>query len=151
MADTAGTADPQRPLPPIDEPDTLPFWQATREQQFQLPVCSQCSALVWYPRAHCPTCGSLELVWQTIPQPATGVIYTFTVVRRHAHPFFATRVPYVVAWIDMDGGPRLLTEVIDVDPEQVRVGDRVALTWEIHEELSLPVFTPVGPSTEGSS
>ena len=63
-------------------------------------------------------------------------------VRRHTHPFFAARTPYVVAWIDLDVGPRLLSEVITADASSVAIGDRVSLTWEDHEQVSLPLFTP---------
>ncbi|MDP7575364.1 MAG: OB-fold domain-containing protein, partial [Pseudomonadales bacterium] len=57
-------------------------------------------------------------------------------------PFFRNLVPYVVAWIDLDEGPRLLSNVIDVAPEEVSIGQRVELTWEEHDELNIPLFKP---------
>jgi|HubBroStandDraft_2_1064218.scaffolds.fasta_scaffold74553_2 uncharacterized OB-fold protein len=134
---------PVRPLPAADEPDTRPLWEGSREQELRYPVCDACHRLIWYPRAHCPSCGSLSVTWVAAATPVEGAIYTFTVVRRHLHPFFATRVPYVVAWIDLDAGPRLLSEVTDADPDAVRIGDRVRLHWERHESLSLPLFAPL--------
>ena len=134
-------ASPQRPLPAMD-PDIAPFWQATKEHRFSCPFCDDCGHLIWYPRAHCPSCGSTAVSWRDLPAPVVGQVYTHTVVRRHGDPFFAARAPYVVAWVDIDGGPRVLTEIVEVDADAVAVGDRVALTWEDHDELSLPVFVP---------
>jgi uncharacterized OB-fold protein len=142
-SDRAAETAPVRPLPAVDEPDTRPLWEGTREQELRYPVCDDCHRVVWYPRAHCPSCGSLSLTWVTAPAPVEGTVYTFTVVRRHGDPFFAARAPYVVAWIDLDAGPRLLSEVTDSDPDAVRIGDRVRLHWEVHEELSIPLFTPL--------
>ncbi|MGA1109638.1 MAG: OB-fold domain-containing protein [Pseudomonadales bacterium] len=59
------------------------------------------------------------------------------------HPFFRNLVPYVVAWVDLEEGPRILTNVVDVaDVDQVTIGMPLELTWEEHEELSIPLFKP---------
>jgi uncharacterized OB-fold protein len=131
-----------RPLPEEFGPDAAEFWEGARLGEFRVLRCDRCDAVIWYPRAHCPTCGSREVTWSVRPAPVTGVIYTFTVVRKHTHPFFAPRTPFVVAWVDVDDGPRLLTEVAGVDVDQVRVGDRVVLRWEEHESVKLPTFVP---------
>jgi uncharacterized OB-fold protein len=132
----------ERPLPTADDPDLVRLWQGTLEHELRFPACDDCGAVIWYPRAHCPSCSSLSVSWQTLPVDAVGTVYTFTVVRRHGHPFFAARTPYVVAWIDIDDGPRILTEVVEVDADEVKVGDRVVLRWEDHDDLNLPVFAP---------
>ena len=135
------TTQAQRPLPRFPEPDTEPFWRATKDHELRYPVCTACGGVVFYPRRHCPHCGSLELRWET--SKGEGTIYTFSVVRQNRHPAFAPLVPYVVAWIDLDEGVRLLSNVVGVAPEEVRVGQRVRVTWEDHGEVSLPLFRPV--------
>lgn len=135
--------DVTRPLPAEFGPDSETFWEGTRRREFRVLHCVRCDQLIWYPRAHCPHCGSFDVAWSALPEPVTGEIYTFTVVRRHAAPFFAARTPYVVAWVDVDNGPRLLTEVLSDDVDAVRIGDRVALRWEEHESVTLPTFVPV--------
>jgi uncharacterized protein len=144
----APAARPQRPLPDLGEPGLSPAWAGFAAQEFRYPSCDDCGQVIWYPRAHCPSCGSLSLAWHTVPAPVNGTVYTFTVVRRHTHPFFGSRTPYVVAWIDLDAGPRLLSEVVNADPGAIAIGDRVTLTWEDHEGVSLPLFTPHTRGTE---
>lgn len=140
MTDTA--VRPTRPLPRFPQPDTAPFWDATRDGRLTYQVCRRCRGIVFYPRAHCTHCTSLDLESRT--STGRGTIYTFTVIRQHGHPFFRSRVPYVVAFIDLEEGFRMLAEVSGVAPEDVRVGQRVGLEWEDCGEVRVPVFTPAG-------
>jgi hypothetical protein len=135
-------AEATRPLPKLAEHDTRPFWQATKQKQLRFQRCEDCEALVFYPRAHCPVCGSRSLRWET--SAGLGTVYTWSVVRQSYHPFFRTLVPYAVAWIDLDEGPRLLSNVVGVDDPgaDVSVGMRVRVEWEEHEELAIPLFRP---------
>lgn len=137
------SADERRPLPATTDPDTAGFWAGTRHQEFRVPRCDHCGRQVWYPRAHCPHCGSFALTWEALPEPVAGTVYTFTVVRRHAQPFYAGRVPYAVAWIDLDGGPRVLSEVAADDVDALRIGDRVEVRWEEHPDRTVPTFVRV--------
>ena len=71
-------------------------------------------------------------------------MYTYSIVRQSYHPFFRSMVPYAVAWIDLDEGPRLVSNVVGVeDPASVRIGMRVKVRWEEHEALCVPLFEPV--------
>ncbi len=115
------------------------MWAATREHELRYQTCEDCCTVVWYPRAHCTRCGSARLRWQ--PSAGLGTVYTFTVVRQHPHPFHRARLPYVTALVDLDEGFRVLTELVGVAPEAVAIGQRVAITWEDHEELAIPLFT----------
>jgi len=136
-------AEPTRPLPSLKERDTRAFWEATKERALRFQRCNDCETLVFYPRAHCTSCGGHDLAWHT--SKGEGQIYTFSVVRQSYHPFFRARVPYAVAWIDLDEGPRLLSNVVAVaDPAaELRVGQRVQVEWEAHEELAIPLFRPL--------
>jgi uncharacterized OB-fold protein len=136
-------AVPERPLPVFPEPDTEPFWAATREHRLVYQVCPGCGEIVFHPRAHCTGCLSGELEWRE--SAGRGTVYTFTVIRQHAQPYFRQRTPYVVAFIDLDEGFRMLAE-IEADPAAVRVAQRVALAWEDHAEVSIPLFRPDEPA-----
>jgi uncharacterized protein len=133
---------PTRPLPSLDELDTAPFWRATREHQLRYQQCDACGTVVWHPRAHCTGCTGGTLSWHTAS--GQGSVYTFSVVRQSYHPFFRTRVPYAVAWIDLDEGPRILSNVVGVkDPSaDITCGQRVTVEWEDHDEVSIPLFRP---------
>lgn len=140
--------EPARPLPALHEPDTGPFWQACAQHRLTYQRRRDTGEVVFYPRA-APDGAELE----TCESAGLGTVYTFTVVRQHGHPFFRAHTPYVVAYVDLDEGFRMLAE-IDVDPGSgpgaVHIGQRVELGWEDHvaadgggpERVAVPVFRP---------
>jgi uncharacterized OB-fold protein len=136
-------SEPKRPLPNLTELDTRPFWEATKEKKLRYQRCDDCNTVVFYPRRHCTNCLSQKLSWHTAS--GQGTVYTYSIVRQSYHPFFRTLVPYAVAWIDLDEGPRLLSNVVGIaDPgKDIKVGQRVMVEWEAHEELAVPLFKPV--------
>jgi uncharacterized protein len=136
--DGAGTA-PQRPQPTLSEPDTAPFWAATKQHRLTYQVCASCGAITFYPRRHCAGCLSTDLQWHD--SAGTGTVYTYTVIRQHGMPYFRSRLPYVVGFVDLDEGFRLLAE-IDAPPDVVQVGQRVVVGWEDHADVAVPVFRP---------
>lgn len=130
---------PERPLPALSEPDTGPFWEATKEHRLTYQRCASCEQIVFYPRRHCPGCLGGDL--RPMDSAGQGTVYSYTVIRQHGHPYFRGRLPYVVGFIDLDDGFRLLAE-IDAPPDDVRIGQRVSVAWEDHAELAIPVFQP---------
>ncbi len=130
---------PERPLPQFPEPDTEAFWAATAGHRLTYQVCGNCGQIVFYPRRHCTGCTGGDL--EQRDSAGRGTVYSFTVIRQHRQPFFRARVPYVVGLIDLDEGFRMLAE-IDAPPDAVRVNQRVAVGWEDHTGLSVPVFRP---------
>jgi len=135
--------DITRPLPKLEELDTRPFWQATQKRQLTYQQCDNCGTIVFYSRAQCTGCTDSQLSWKTAS--GKGTVYTYSVVRQSYHPFFRNLVPYAVAWIDLEEGPRILSNITGVeDPlTQVKIGQSVAVVWEEHEELCIPLFKPV--------
>ena len=135
-------SESKRPIPSAKEHDTQKFWAATKNNEFKYQQCSSCNTVIFYPRAHCTVCTSGELEWKA--SAGEGTVYSFSVVRQSYHPFFRNLVPYVVAWIDMDEGPRILSNVIGLDDpgNDVSIGQKVRVAWEEHETLSIPLFKP---------
>jgi uncharacterized OB-fold protein len=128
-----------RPLPVIDA-DTAPFWAAARERKLLLQRCRSCGEHVFYPRSICPHCHQLELDWVEVS--GRGRIYSYTVARRPAGPAFVDEVPYVLVLVDLDEGPRMLSNLRVSDVDSVRIGQRVQADFEpVSEEITLPVFT----------
>ena len=127
-------------LPRFPEPDTQPFWDATQRHELRYQTCDACGSVVFYPRSHCTKCTSLDLTWNT--SLGLGTIYTFTVVRRNQDPAFVDLVPYVIAWVDLDEKFRMLTHIVDIDPDDpaLQIGARVEVRWIDQGELSLPAF-----------
>lgn len=135
----------QRPLPRFPEPDTQPFWEATREHRLTYPVCLDCGQITFYPRRHCMHCGGRRLEWRE--SKGEGTIYSYSVVRQNRHPAFKDLGAYAIAYVDLDEGFRLLTNIVGVgDPtREVRIGQRVRVRWEDQPggQISLPMFEPI--------
>ena len=130
-----------KPLPTID-PGTRPFWDAAREHRLRLPRCLACGQHHFYPRELCPHCHSDDLEWCDVS--GRGEVYSFTIARRPAGPVYADDVPYVIAMIALDEGPRMLTNLVVEDVETVRIGDRVEVRFDdVTPEVTLPKFAPV--------
>lgn len=127
-----------KPLPIVD-PDTQPYWDAARSHRLLLKTCAACAKAHFYPRELCPHCHSDRVDW--LQAQGTGTIYSFTIARRPAGPAFKPAVPYVVAIVELDEGARMMTNIVQCAPEQVRIGQRVTLCWDdVTEEISLPKF-----------
>ena len=133
-------ADATRPLPRLDEPDTAGFWAGTQDKELRYQKCDDCGTVIWHPRAHCTGClgGSLS----THVASGKGTVYTYSIVRQSYHPFFRDQVPYAIAWVDLEEGPRLLSNVVGIDADQVRCDMPVEVQWEEHEGCSIPLFRP---------
>jgi uncharacterized protein len=136
MADYAG------PLP-TPTPETRPFWEAAKRHELRLPRCRQCGPFFFYPRATCPRCLSSDLEWQAVS--GRGTLHTFTIVHRGPRNF-PLPSPYVMAIVELDEGPRMMTNLVDVqpDPETLEIGMPVEVTWaDVTPEVTLPHFRPV--------
>ena len=130
-----------RLIPPTTEL-TAPYWEAAAQGTLVIQSCCSCGIRPFPPRAHCPACGSSELIWA--PVSGKGSVYTFTVAHRPPHPVFAGQCPLVVAVVELEEGPRLMTNVIGCDPAEVSVGMAVRVDFDPIDDsdLVLPVFRP---------
>lgn len=127
-----------RPLP-RPTPETLPYWEGARAGRLRLQRCGQCAAWLFYPRSHCPHCLSDRLTW--VDSAGEGVIYTYSVHYRAAHPAFKAALPYVVAVVELSEGVRLLANLPGARPEQVYIGAPVRVCFErLNDEITLPQF-----------
>ncbi|MFF5495785.1 bifunctional MaoC family dehydratase N-terminal/OB-fold nucleic acid binding domain-containing protein [Streptomyces aquilus] len=127
---------PPRPRPVVNR-DNAGFWEGVRERRLLIQRCTACSTLrhPWLPG--CATCGHPE--WDTVEASGTGEVYSYVVM--HHPPFPAFDPPYAVALIELTEGVRMISNVIGVPYDEVRIGMPVRLEFEeCDEELVLPVF-----------
>jgi uncharacterized protein len=119
--------------------EATPHWKAAREGRLLLPFCTTQNHFCWPPAQRCPRCQG-SIAWRE--SDGRGVVETFSIVRRPVQPEWKGREPYIVAFIKLDGGGRILSNLIDCEPEKVQCGDRVACTFveTTDPELGLPVF-----------
>lgn len=135
----------ERPLPDTRNAGA-PYWKAAAQGRLSLPWCKACAQAFWYPRWHCPRCGGGDVEWKAAS--GAGRVHTFTVVRQSGDAYFKARVPFVVAMIELDEGPRLMAGLIDCAPESVRIGMAVRVAFEpAGAELAIPVFRVAMPAT----
>lgn len=125
---------------PTPSPETSEFWAATAEGRLLLKRCNDCATVIWYPRALCPQCHSKDTSW--FDAAGTGQVYSFTVSRR-GEGAYRESAPYVLAYVELEEGPRLMTNIVDCDPESVTVGQRVRVVFaDTGEGSALIRFAP---------
>jgi len=130
-----------KPLPRIDE-ESKGFWEGCQRHQLYVQKCRDCGVFRYYPRALCPRCLSGKIEW--VLSSGKGTVYTFTVTYQNQAPGFRDSLPYVMAYVELEEGVRLLTNVVDCPPEQVKIGMPVEVTFDdVTPEVTLPKFKPV--------
>jgi len=126
-------------IPAADEL-TAPYWSAARERRLVIQRCA-CGRLTHPPVASCPQCHGNDFTWSEMS--GRGTVYAFTVVHHSVHPVSADAIPYVIVLVELDEGPRMLTNLRHCDPETVRVGLAVQVIFEDTDEtVTLPQFAP---------
>jgi uncharacterized protein len=131
------------PPPPVN-PETKEFWDATAQGRLLLKRCLDCGSVIWYPRAICPECASLRTEW--FQSTGRGRVYSYTVNRR-GEGAYQSAVPYVLAYVELDEGPRVMTNLIDAAAADLEVGLLVEVVFhDTGEGAALPRFRPVKPN-----
>ncbi|HVX20573.1 MAG TPA: Zn-ribbon domain-containing OB-fold protein [Acidimicrobiales bacterium] len=131
-----------RPLP-VELPDAREFWSGLRRGELLLQFCPRCRRYQHYPRSACTRCLG-PATWR--PASGRGTVYSYSVVRQNRMPPFDQLVPYVLAVVELDEGPRLLGNVTGCDVERVAVGLPVAFYADaISDGVFLPFWRPSAP------
>ncbi len=126
---------------PIIDAESRPFWEGLGEGVLKLKWCLSCAKPHFFPRTYCPFCwGDTE--WRVASGRAT--VHATTVVRQMGFPPFRDRTPYNLAIVELAEGPRMLTHVNGIAPEDVRIGMAVELAPELDGTVWMPFFRPAG-------
>ena len=127
---------------PTPDAETQPFWDGARDGKLLIRRCGACGEAHFYPRPFCPKCWSDDVRWEEAGGRAT--LYTWSVVHRNDLPPFGDRVPYVAAAVDLDEGPRMLTNVVGCEFDALTVGLPLEVSYQaISDDVTIPVFRPV--------
>ncbi len=106
-----------------------------------MPSCNACAKLFYPIGPVCPDCFSQDLGWKQVS--GRGKISSFVVYRQAFFAFFKDKLPYAVAQIELDEGPRYSANVLGVDPAQLHIGMEVEVSFErVSDEVTLPQFQP---------
>jgi uncharacterized OB-fold protein len=129
-----------KPLPRIDE-ESKGFWEACQRHELYLQHCRDCDTLRYYPRALCPRCLSDQVEW--VRASGRGTVYAFTVTHQNQAPGFRDALPYVLAYVELDEGVRMLTNIVGCAPDDVRIGMPVEVVFEdVTPAVTLAKFKP---------
>jgi uncharacterized OB-fold protein len=127
--------------PFLEEIEAKPFWANLKEHKLTAQRCSACGNFFSFPpQALCPNCLSSDYEW--VPLSGKGKVFSFVTYCRPWHPSYQDKVPYNVSLIDLEEGPRLISNVVDIPPDQVKIGMPVQVIYEDHESYTLPKFRP---------
>jgi uncharacterized OB-fold protein len=113
------------------------LFAAAREHRFVLPRCEACGEFRFPPRLRCPRCGQTHTEW--VAASGRGSVYSYVVVHQRLHPAFDANLPYAVALVQLEEGPRMLALVIESDLADVRVEAPVEVVFQtLDDELVIP-------------
>jgi len=119
---------------PQPVPETQAFWEATAASRLLIKRCAACGESHYYPRSICPFCGSDRTEWRDAS--GRGTIYTYSVMRR-------APVPYAIAYVTLEEGVSMMTNIVDCDLDAIRVGQTVRVVFKPTEGgPPVPMFTP---------
>lgn len=129
-----------RPMPDVS-PETEPFWSAAAEGRLLINECPECGLTYFYPRARCPDCFA-ESEWTEAS--GRGEIYSYSVIHKISG-WPEEHIPVIVAYVELEEGPRMFTNVVGADPSTVQIGDPVEVDFEPTEgpDVAVPVFRKV--------
>ena len=124
---------------PIPEPENQPFWDALNEGELRIQRCASCGTRRHPPRPMCGECQSMDAEWAALS--GAGSVYSYIVSHQAIHPALVDQVPFATVLVELDEGPRLISNLVDVDPEQITIGLRVRLApRRLDDEITLPLF-----------
>lgn len=123
---------------PEIHPEHEVYWSAATAGKLLIKKCNACGEYHYYPRAHCPRCISEDITWVEVA--GTGTIYTYSVMR------YGT--PYTIAFVELDEGPRMMTNIVDCDFDTLYINQHVQVVFKATGDAGnngqvVPCFTPI--------
>jgi hypothetical protein len=126
---------------PAVNPETREFWTATADGRLLLKRCLDCGAVIWYPRAICPQCASLHTEW--FEASGRGRVYSYTVNHRGEGAYQGSP-SFVLAYVELDEGPRMMTNIVGAGESELAVGLPVEVVFhDTGTGAALPRFQPL--------
>lgn len=135
------TESMSRPIVPLPHPtpESRPFWEGCARGELLVQHCQDCGHYIFIPEVACTKCFSLNTEW--VKSSRKGTVYTFSTMYRAQSPAFD--VPYTVASIEMAEGYFISSNIVGIDPDNIKIGMPVEVTFErITDEITLPKFKP---------
>jgi uncharacterized OB-fold protein len=129
---------------PVPNADTEPFWDACRAGELRLQRCADCAEWRYPPQPACGACGSLAAAW--VPVSGRGTVFSYAVTHQPIHPALSGRTPFASVVVELDEGPLLTSNLVDVDPDDIVIGMPVDVVFEQAGDMVLPKFRKRQPA-----
>lgn len=134
-----------KPIPVIDE-RSRPWWEAIKRHEVLLQSCRSCGHVVFPPATNCPNCQAANLEW--LPASGRGVIWSWAVFHKSYFLSFAADIPYAVAIVELEEGPRVWTQIIDVQNSDLSIGLAVQAVFDdVTDDVTLLKFKLAQPAS----
>jgi uncharacterized OB-fold protein len=128
----------QKPIP-VPSEDSTPFWAAAKKHELSLQRCTECGSFRFPPAPVCPECTALNGEWTRLT--GRGKIHSFVVFHRAFHKSFEKDVPYAVAVVELEEGPRFPSNIVGIAPDQIRCDMPVEVVFDdVTPDCTLPKF-----------
>ena len=130
-------AEGQRPLPE-PTPETRHFWDGTKAGELRLQRCDACRHTYFPPRPFCPKCASRDVA--VVKASGRAKLFSYVI---HHRPTPGFTPPYAIAVVELDEGPRMMTNIVDCEPGTLECGQTVEVVFhDTGQGNALPRFRP---------
>jgi uncharacterized OB-fold protein len=135
-------ANDGKPIP-RPTPETRPYWDGAAAGELRIPRCRPCGEPFMYPRAHCPRCASADIEW--IKASGRARLHSY-LIAHHPAKGFEDEAPYAVAVVELEEGPRMMSNIVGVpnDPEHLVLDMELEVVFDKHGDVAVPKFRPAG-------
>lgn len=134
-------AEYKKPLPTTTWEEAKEYWEGCRNHRLRIQKCKDCGSYRWYPRLMCHRCNSMDVEWVKVS--GKGTVYSWTVVEHPTGAIWVDEVPYIVVIVELDEGVRMVSNMVDCRPDELRVGMPVEVVFDdVTEQVTLPKFRP---------
>lgn len=136
-------SESRRPLPQ-PTPETQHFWDGTKARELRLQRCDDCAHVYFPPRPFCAKCASRSVT--VFAASGSATLHTYVISHR-ARPDSGFEAPYAIAVVELDEGPRMMTNIVECEqtPEALQLDMPLEVVFEdVNDEITLPKFRPAG-------
>jgi len=130
---------PEPLLMPVIEVEHSLFWESLSKNELRIQKCSNCTALRYPPNPMCSQCQSFDHTWELMS--GMGEIFSYVVTHQPTHSAFRGRTPLATVVVELNEGPRLVTNILNISPSKIKIGMKVQIVFQkMNDEITLPFF-----------
>ena len=129
----------QKPIP-TPSPDSMPFYEGAKQGRLMIQRCGKCGVSRFVARSYCAECGSPQFSW--VQASGRAKLLTWAHVHQKYHPAFLAETPYPIATVELDEGPRLVSDLVQLGGATLRAGMALQVVFDDAGEWKIPKFKP---------